>query len=275
MRFQILSTGHAGKSLVHSVTASSGATAISLPGLSQFSKISAGNPQNYNGSVMLIDNTFVEATPNQAYTQLDFVIEGYTNDDASLLLQVTTAENLAEQEFMLTRPAHPEQSVGALINEANYAKFTANDLAKLMTNGVVAQAADVVGHTYTCSSYSKLDNAEINLKSRTYFVANNGTLQSASDIEGANLTWTQAAVGLAAVIANRNGCGNYATYNVVRKTPSGGLIAEVNLDLNAYVDLCANAGYDADGTRAVETNSTFPSVLNPNYVVDSYEYCHQ
>jgi hypothetical protein len=78
---------------------------------------------------------------------------------------------------------------------------------------------------------------------------------------------------LTATIANQNGCGNFATYNVVRKTPSGNLIAEVNFDLNNYVQLCTGAGYDADGTRAVETNSTFPSVVNSNFVVDSYEFC--
>lgn len=268
------STGKAGKSLIHGVTATTGATTVSLPALSQFSKVTAGNPQNYSGSVMLPDSTYVEATPNQVYSQLDFVVEGFSNDDASLLLQITTSEGLVESEFMLTRTgSHSDQTVGGLINEANYAKFTANELTKLMTNGALPQAADVAGKTYVCSSYSKLDNSEINLKSRAYFMSGS-TLQSSSDVEGANLNWTATTAGLTTTIANQNGCGNYATYNVVRKTPGGNLIAEVNLDLNNYVQLCVGAGYDADGIRSVETNSTFPSVVNPNFVVDSYEFCH-
>ena len=56
-------------------------------------------------------------------------------------------------------------------------------------------------------------------------------------------------------------------------TGGGNLISEVVLDLSAYVKLCTAAGYDPAAVQAVETNSTFPSVLGANYVADSYEFC--
>jgi hypothetical protein len=73
---------------------------------------------------------------------------------------------------------------------------------------------------------------------------------------------------------NFNGCGKFVTTNVLRVTGAGNLISEVVLDLNLYIALCTKAGYDATATQAVETNSTFPSLVNARYVVDSYEFCH-
>lgn len=269
------SLSHSGKSLIHSATAVAGATHLPLPALFQFTQVTAGNPANSKGLVLLADNSFVEATPNQALSQLDLVIEGYSNDDASFLLQITTTDEWFENQFMLTRTGpHSEQSVGALINEENYAKFSSSDLNKLMLAGTPAQATDLVSKTFVCSSYTKLDSPEINLKKRTYFSSANGSLQSSSDLEGTNLNWSATSAGLTTPIANQNGCGTYTTYNVLRRTPSGNLIAEINLDLKNYVQLCTNAGYDAVGTQAIETNSTFPSVIDPNFVVDSYEFCH-
>lgn len=268
------STGRAGRSLIHNAVVTSGATSSAVPALFQFSKVTTGNPQNYNGKVMLPDSTNVEVAPNQVISQIDITVEGYSNDDASILFQVTTEEGLTESEFMLTRTgSHSDQTIGGLINEANYAKFTINELTKLVTAGALPVAADVAGKTYVCSSYSKLDNSQINLKNRAYTVAANGSLQSSSDIEGSNLVWTATTAGLTTVIANQNGCGVFTTYNVVRKTPAGNLIAEVNLDLEKYVQLCVSAGYDEQGTRAVQQNSTFPSGINPAYVVNSYEFC--
>lgn len=267
------STSRNGKSLVRSVTAISGATKISLPNLSQFSKITAGNPQNYNGLVMLVDGSYVEATPNQVLSQIDFTVEGFSNNDSSLLIQITFADGLAEEEFIFSRSGANREKFGGLINEDDYAKFSASILSTLMKKGAAAQVEDVVNKTFVCSSFTKLDSPSINVKTRAYAMNATGTLQSTSERESSPRVWTATGAGLATTIVNQNGCGVFSTYNVIRKTPAGNLIAEVNLDSEAYVNLCVNAGYDADGVRAVQSNSTFPSVVRPDFVANSYEYC--
>lgn len=267
------STGHAGKALIHSVTGLAGATSIALPELSQFNKVTAGNPQNYRGLVMLTDTAFVESHPNQAFSKLDFVIEGYTNNDASVLIEVTSTDGFTQNEFLLSRTGpHSDETLGQLIDEDNYAKFTPEQLSQLMNNGTQPQAADLIGKTYVCSSYTKLDNAQIDFKTRAYF-ANGNVIQSNSDFEDQNRAWKPTADGLVATIANQNGCGTFITQNVLRETGSGNLISEIDLDLQNYLNLCTNAGYDADGTKAVELNSTFPSVISPKAVVNAYEFC--
>ncbi|KYG66276.1 hypothetical protein AZI86_04245 [Bdellovibrio bacteriovorus] len=265
------SIGRAGKVLVRNVTAISGAATTTIPELFQFKKMTVGNAQNYKDLVMLVDSSYVEVTPNQVFSQIEFLLEGYTNDDASLLIEIASTDSLTEDQFMFTRGGS-SQSLGALIDESKFAKFSPDTLAKLMRQGKQVQAADLEGKNFVCSSYTKLDNAQINLKRRAYQVNAKGVLQSQSDLEG-TMVWQPNSAGMVSVIANQNGCGTYTSYNVIRKTASGNLIAEVNLNLEDYVKLCASAGYDADGTRAVELNSTFASVIDPAFVVNNYEFC--
>lgn len=262
-----------GKNLIRAVNGLNGATPIAIPELSQFSKVTAGNPTNYNGLVMIADGSYVQANPNQAFTGLDFTVEGFSNDDTSLVFQISFAEELTEQQFIMTRSIKRAETIGSLIDESNYAKFGANELNKLMNAGTAPVMGDLVGKSFVCSSYTKLDASQINLKTRGYYASADGGLLSSSDLEGSDVIWGTTPIGVATRIQNQNGCGLYFTQNVIRKTASGSLIAEVIVDLEAYVALCAAAGYDADGVRAVEANSTFPSAIAPQYVVDSYEYC--
>jgi hypothetical protein len=75
-------------------------------------------------------------------------------------------------------------------------------------------------------------------------------------------------------IDNSSGCGRFTTRNVVRLTGAGNLISEVVLDLENFLLQCESVGFDKEAVRAVETNSTYPSVLDPKMVADSYEFCH-
>ena len=267
------STSKTGKDLIHSVTAYNGSTATALVALSQFSAVTVGNPTNYQNLAMIADSQFVETNPNQAVTELDFVIEGFTNDDASLVLQVTSSDNIPSNDFLLTRTGpNSSDTLGTMIDETTYAAFSASTLNTLMTSGTQPAASDLAGKTFTCTSYTKLDATQVDVLTRTYAVSGT-TLQSTSSLEG-SLTWAVTADGLSASVANQNGCGSFGTVNVVRLTPGGNLISEVDLNLSAYLNLCVAAGYDLTGTQDVEQNSTFASVVNTNYVVDSYEFCH-
>jgi|GEM_PF-2085205 len=265
------SAGHAGKALIHSVTAMNGTTKVSIDALSQFAKVTAGNPTNYQNLVMLPDTAFVQTTPNQAFTQLDIVIEGFTNNDISVLLQVSSSDAIAAKDYLISRSSVAD-TLGGLIDESKFAKFTTADLQSLMTQAEVPAAADLAGKTFSCSNYPRLDANQVNYKTRTYAEAN-GALVSNSDLEGQNV-WTATPAGLQMSIDNFNGCGKYASFNILRMTAGGNLISEIVVVLDDFLNLCEAAHYDRNAVRDVELNSTFTSVLDPKYVVDSYEFCH-
>jgi hypothetical protein len=233
--------------------------------------VTAGNPTNYQNLVMLTDTAFVETTPNQAFTQLDIVIEGFANNDISVLLQISSSDAIAAKDYLISRSSIAD-TLGGLIDESKFAKFTPVDLQSLMTQAEVPAAADLVGKTFSCSSYPRLDPNQVNYKTRTYAEAN-GALVSNGDLEGQNV-WTATPAGLQMAIDNFNGCGKYASFNILRMTASGNLISEVVVVLEDFLNLCEAAKYDRNAVRDVELNSTFTSVLDPKYVVDSYEFCH-
>lgn len=266
------SSGKAGKVLIHSATGINGPTKVTLDGLYLFAKVTNGNPTNYKNLVMLNDTTSVSVAPSQAFQQIDIVAEGFTNNDASLLVQVVSQDGLPAEEFIMSRTSGSE-TLGGLIDEAKFAKFGINELQSLMKNGVSPGIADLENKTFTCSTYSKLDSVRLNAKTRTYSSPAAGVLLSHSDLQGPVQTWTMDAFGVGLDVPNANGCGRYSTRNVIRLTASGNLIAEVILDLESYLLQCENKGFDKDAVRVVESNSTYPSVLDSKFVVDSYEFC--
>jgi hypothetical protein len=272
IKLSAFSNGKAGKVLIHNATGTAAAAVVSLDGLFKFASATDGNPTNYQNLVMLPDAASVRVTPAQAFSRLEFVVEGFTNNDASLLISITASEDLPAQDYLITRTGSAEV-VGGMIDESGYKKFSSDNLKNLMTGATTSVAADLVGKTYVCTSYTKLDTAEIDFKTRTFAQAANGDLISNSDLEDPNLAWASTAEGLEATILDSSGCGHFVTKNIVRQTGSGNLISEVVLNLNDYVNLCAGAGYDPSAVQAVETNSTFASVVDPAYVVNAYEFC--
>lgn len=266
------STGKAGKTLIHSATGILGAAKVSMEGLFQFAKVTAGNPQNYKNLVMLTDTAFVSVNPQQTFTQIDIVVEGYSNNDSSLLLQVTTNEALSIQDFIVTRSSNSE-TMGGLIDEAKFAKFGINELQSLMKGAALPALADLVGKTFVCTNYSRLDAVKLNYKTRTYMSNAAGVLQSHSELQGPLQTWNQGAYGIELPVDNFTECGKFVSTNTVRVTGGGNLIAEVVVNLENFLTLCETAGFQKDAVRAVESNSTFPSVLDSKFVVDSYEFC--
>lgn len=266
------SAGRKGKALIRNAVAYNGTTPTVLEGLTKFPKVTMGKPTNYNGLVMVADGQYVEVAPNVAMGKIDLTVEGFTADDASLLLEVTFDDAVTADNFLLTRTGGSE-TAGAYVNESGYAKFTAVQLATVMKVAAEPASADLVGRTFLCTSYSKLDPARVDFKTRAYYSGPAGELLSKSDAEGLEDRWDHTEDGLTRVIANRNGCGAFNTLHVLRRTGDGNLIAEVVLDLDAYIDLCTKAGYDTSATRELQLYSNFASVLNAKYVAGVYEFC--
>lgn len=274
IRISAFSTARNGKALIHNAVGLNGAAKVSLDGLYKFSAVTAGNPTNHNGKNMLTDSSFVEVAPNAAFTQLEFTIEGYTNDDASVLLQVSSADELELADFLVTRtgPKNAE-SVGGLIDESRYAKFTPAELRSMMASAKIPAAAALAGKTFVCTSYSKLNPIRLNYKERSFKIAADGKLQSDSDLEGGTQDWAPTAQGLVRTIQNFNGCGQFTSYQILRSAGSGSTISEIVTDHEAYVKLCVGAGYDENAVRTVESNSTFPSAVDAKYSAGAYEFC--
>lgn len=263
-----------GKNLIRSVSGVNGKKSSSLPELFQFKSVTIGNPVDYKGLALLPNGSFVEASPNQSFNSLDVNIEGFANDDTSFLLQVSTAEDLAIEQFLLTRTGpHKDLVLGELLDESAFAKFSPAQLANLMKRGSAPDAAALFDKTYLCSTYSKLDGTTVDQKSRRYYQGASGELLSESNFEGSDILWSSSQNSFATAIPMQNGCGAFTIQNMVRQTPNGNLISELVVDLESYVSLCESAGYDPSGTRALEMNTTFPSVLDSKYVVGVYEYC--
>lgn len=262
-----------GKALVRKATAFDGATATPVEALYVFAKAPlAGKPTNQNNLVLLTNGAFVDVAVGQTASRFELEVEGYSNNDASLLLQITFADGLQMEEFLVTRTGSDE-TTGAYANEAGYAKFSATQLTALLKVGVTPTAAQLSGKTYSCSSYSKQDPARVDFKTRAYFTDAEGNLKSTSLSQGPTGIWRMTEDGLALAFANRNGCGAYETRNVARITADGNLVAEVVMDLEGYIALCSSAGYDTSATRELVAFTTFPSILSPRYVVGVYEFC--
>ncbi len=267
------STSRSGKALIHSAKGVTGATAVAIEGLYVFAKVTAGNPVNYQNKVMLPESAWVAVTPNQPYSQLEFVVEAFTHNDASVLVQITSPDGFAAPEFLLTRTGASSETAGSLIDETRYARFTGSDLEKLMTVASQPQANDLAGKTYVCSVYTRLESGKIDIKRRTYALAAGGGLISNSDLQGSSVPWFVGPEGLQRSIDNYTGCGRFPTANVVRRLASGNLVAEIILDLDKWVAQCVAQGFDPNGTKAAEESSSFPSVIDAKYRVDAYEFC--
>lgn len=273
VKISAFSTARNGKALIHNVIGLRAGAKFALEGLYKFGTPSVGNPTNYNGKNMLTDSASIEVAPNAMFSQLEFQIEGFTNDDASVLLQITTTDDLTMSDFLVTRSAKPSESVGGLIDESRYAKFTATELSSMMAAAKTPTAAVLAGKNFVCTGYSKLNPTRVNFKERSFAMSADGKLQSESDLEGGTQTWTASQVGLVRSIQNTNGCGNFTSYQIIRSVGSGSTISEIVVDHEAYVKLCVGAGYDENAVRTVEKNSTYPSAVNAKYSVGAYEFC--
>ncbi|MGZ3711665.1 MAG: hypothetical protein ACXVBE_07905, partial [Bdellovibrionota bacterium] len=265
------STGRKGKTLIRNAVAFNGTTQTVLEGLTKFAKVTMGNPTNYKNSVQVADGQFVEVAPNAVMGRLDLTVEGMTSSDASLLLEVTFADSVTAENFLLTRTGAKE-TAGSYLNETDYAKFTAAQLATVMKVAAEPSPDELAGTTFLCTSYSKLDPIRLDFKTRAYYTGPAGELLSKSDAEGLDDRWSQTVDGLTKVIEKKNGCGTFNMMHVVRRTGDGNLIAEVVLDLDGYIDLCTKAGYDTSATRELQMYSNFASVLNSKYVAGVYEF---
>lgn len=276
VRLTDFSASHQGKLLIRSALAfyvdgNGNVNQVRLEGLTQFSKVTAGNPENYQNLVMLADGHYVEVAPGATYYEIQLTIEGFSNSDAGMLLQIGTAEGVQPADFVIKRTGSTEIA-GGYIDENNYANFSIGELANLMKTGTHPALDDLAGHSFVCSGFNKPSAPQIDFKTRTWY-NNNGALQSSTNLDGTLATWSPTQEGWSMPISNKNGCGQYTTNNIIRKTAGGNLVSEVEINRYNYLVQCANAGYDWNAQAAELDSETYPAVVNPAYRALSYEFC--
>lgn len=274
IKLSAYSNARNGRVLIRNAVANQGKTKIALEGLYQFGKASAGNPTNTGGKNMLTDSSFVEVLPAQAFTQIEITMEGYTNDDSSLLIQIVSTETLPLDDFLITRTGpQKKEFVGGLIDESLYASFSLSQVQRLIKQAKSPNSTDLVDKNFVCSNYSRMNPTQLDFKQRTFQLSADGKLQSEGDLEGPTQSWNQTTSGQVRTIKKFNGCGKYVVSQVLRQIGSGSLVSEVVTHLEDYVRLCVNAGYDENAIRSVSANTTFASIIDPANVVMSYEFC--
>lgn len=274
LRISAYSTSRLGKALMHNAVGIQGSTKIPLEGLYKFGKSNSGNPTNSKGKNMLADSSFVEVFPAQSFQQIEITAEGYTNNDISLWIQITSTDSLLEDDYLITRTGtQKKEFVGSLIDESLYAQFTPSQVQKLIGRAQIPQLTEMSGRNFSCTTYSRTGPAKIDSNVRTFKTDVNGSLESQSDLEGPPQKWMNTEKGFALSREKFSGCGKLVLTQTLRQLGSGSLISEVSLHTETYIGLCASAGYDEGATRKVLMNTTYPSLLDPAFVVRSYEFC--
>jgi len=227
--------------------------------------------QGLTSTDLLADGHFVEVTPNATYYEIQLIVEGFSNSDAAMLLQIGSVEGIPTTDFVIKRTSSSEVA-GGFLDESDYANFSIGELANLMKSGTHPAIEDLAGHSFVCSIYAKSGAPQIDFKTRTWY-NNNGALQSSTNLDGTLATWSPTQEGWSMPIVNKNGCGQYTTNNLIRKTAGGNMVSEVEINRYNYLVQCANAGYDWNAQAAQLDSETYPAVVNPAYRVLSYEFC--
>lgn len=251
---------------------------IGLEGLTNFSKIGLNDrAENNQNLVMLSDLASVTVEPKQALTSIDLVVEGFANNDASVLLQIVSSDDLSTKEFIVTRSGSGSESVGEYFDERNYARFTIPQIQLLMKISKTPTINDLAGKTFSCSIYNSDAPVSLEYKTRQYFVGNTpNVLQSSTDLSSSSTVWIRNQYGW--TISNTSKtkyCGPIANRLVARMTPEGNLVGEWMVEINEFVQACELKNYNGAETRASILKWNPLSIIDPKFVSSSYEFCRQ
>lgn len=267
------SASRIGKVLIRSASAVTDTKQnIGLEGLSNFSKMGLNErSENYQNLVMLADQSSVSVQPNLALTSLDIMVEGFANNDASILLQITSIDDLSSKEFMVTRSGAGAESVGGYFDENNYARFTIPQLQLLMKTAKTPTISDLVGKTFLCSGYSIGDLPNFDYKTRQFFVGHTpNVLQSSTDLHSSPSVWIKNQYGWTISTKLKNCDVSYNIY--IRMTSEGNLIGEWNFNTNEYLHFCRE-NYDEVTIRDSLARYGAASLVDPKFTGRSYEFC--
>lgn len=253
---------------------------VGLEGLTNFSKVtSSDRAENYQNLVMLADRSFVEVEPKQSFLSLGLVVEGFANNDASLLLQITSTDDLSTKDFLVTRSSTNSESVGNYFDENNFKHLTVSQLRSLMKISKTPSIDEIAGKAFVCSRYPTNPNESpiFDMVTRQYFVSPPGVLNSSSDLTSQSFIWTRSELGWTiGIMYDQVDCGKLNHRSFIRLTPEGNVIGEWTVELNEFVNACVKKGFNATASRESILSWSKPSLISPDKLIASgYDLCRQ
>lgn len=271
IRLTGFSASRAGRVLVREVKTPLG----SVPSLSVFKQVTAGNPENYKDLVRLSDSQYVETVFGQPVKRVEIVVEGFSDNDAALLVNLTLAGDVPLSDFVVRRKGgNSGERIGSFFDESDYKDWKGSEVQDLYQNSLTPTFENLVNKTFVCTEYTRIRRNDVDFKTRHFFSPSQGVLQSTSDLSSVVATWIFTQEGLKLPTERKNGCGTYVTQFVLRISPSGNLVSEHVVDRRDYLARCVNKGYDYEATLALLNSDTYTSVTNPSrYRTVSYEFC--
>lgn len=269
LRLTAYSKSGLGKVLVRNAVADSAL----MPELFKFSDAKNGQPENYKGLVMLNAGSYIESTPNRALQNIEVTVEGFANNDSTILVELNSAEGFAYSDFVIRRSRTGEQ-IGGFFDEAAYKTFTPARVRRLMRLSQTPTFDQLNGTTWVCSSYAPNLAPSIDLFTRRYFSPAPGVLQSTSDKNGQPVTWILTQEGWKLPLdPDPSTCGPIAQTKILRFTPAGNLVAENVIDRDAVTRACLRAGFPLWQINDWIARETLPSVVNNRYNTRYYDFC--
>lgn len=266
IRLTAYSKSGVGKILVRNVVADSAL----MPELFKFDQVVSGMPENYQGLVMLPAGSYVASMPNRPLKAIDFVVEGFAHNDATILLELDSAEGFALADFVVKRRG---SEFGNYFDESAYHNFSPAALRKLVSLGKTPGIDEMNGTTWVCSHYTP-SYKEIDFKTRHYFSPGNGVLQSSTDKTNIVATWILTQEGWKLPLdPMRINCGDVAQAFILRYTPSGNLITETAFSRHELVNACLRRGFTMDSINWWLDQNTYRSSINNAYNVTAHEFC--
>lgn len=228
--------------------------------------------EDYQGLVMLPAEGYVENTPSSLVEKLTIVAEGFTNNDATLMIELKSDEGFSVEDFRLRREFG--HGMGTFIDESGYAEFSLNELNDLMLAGRNPSVDELKGNSYVCSYYDHKGVRDVDFKTRRYFSRGNGPLQSVTDLASEPATWVRTENGWVATSEWDTNCGKIPMQMVVRMTGSGSLINETIMRKSDIYNMCSRAGFWKEAINNFIAQNTHRSVVDPQkYAASFKEFC--
>lgn len=230
--------------------------------------------ENHRGLNMLRAGGAVEANLARAVDLLDLNVEGYDHNDATVMIQLESADGFAFEDFVITRTRNGGE-FGGFFDEEAYKSFSRRDVARLMENSSTPAIADLDQKTFVCSSYSGDRNGEKNFdfKTRRFFSPSPTVLQSSTDLQSRIATWILTQQGWKLPLEPlQTNCGDLRLFYVLRFTPAGNTVSETAISASEARRKCRAAGFAREAINQW-LGGFSRSAVDRDYAVATFEFC--
>lgn len=231
----VSTSGH-GKILVHNAE-------------TETSSQSEAQPITEFENAMLAAGELRQATPAEAVKKITFQIEGYSSDDASAKIELTSDIEILPSDFIIHRERPTaDGNYGTFVDENLYADFTHTDILTLIDGGQAVRASELQQTSWVCSAYHYgpefRPSKYIDEKNR-YYYRDGDLLRSITNLSENDTGWFDTEQGLSSESFDRPICNTDIPSRLLyKKTVSGNLIGELTGSLTHLYKACYGSSRD-------------------------------